>query len=285
MKITCPKCNAGGSIPDHEIPEAGRYISCPHCHEGFTITRPRSGSDVYLVDTCPACSFSTFGEETFSTCPKCNISIKSYVERQRQEQRLKLSQAQPVRNQGSAEAALPQPAASTAAASDAAPVADFIESLHPVNLIGMGVAAAALIILGIGLWGVIGFDGAKIQALLMEEREDKVSGLSVFLHHGLQHWVLLLYGVIALAVSLLFMKRRKTGLKAMSLLLRTTIVIVPLSYVIGFINWVLAPISHTISGYLIEIFNIIFMGALAGAPLYLLERYLHERKITSVVNR
>ena len=74
MKISCPKCNASGSIPDHEVPESGRFISCPRCNEGFTVTKPRAGNDVYLVDTCPSCGFSTFGDETFGTCPKCGSS-------------------------------------------------------------------------------------------------------------------------------------------------------------------------------------------------------------------
>jgi len=105
----------------------------------------------------------------------------------------------------------------------------------------------------------------------------------VFLHYGLLNWVKFIYGVIALSISLLFMKRLKIGLRTLSGLLWATIVLVPLLYSISFVYWVLAPIPHTISGYLIEILNILFMSALVGVPLYLLVGYLHERKITSVV--
>lgn len=279
MKISCPKCHAGGTIPDHEVPESGRFITCPRCNEGYTVTRPRSGNDVYLVDTCPSCSFSTFGAGTFGTCPKCGIAIRTFVERQREEQLLKRNQEPPGKKLNNVEAAAPPPE------TVAAPVADFIANLHPVSLIGWGVAAAALIVIGIGLWGVIGYDGARIQALLLEEREEQVSGLYVFLHHALLHWVILIYGVISLVVSLLFIKRLKIALRALSGLIWATILLVPLSYIISFISWVLSPIPHTISGYLIEIMNILFMSALAGVPLYLLESYLHKRKITSVVNR
>jgi predicted Zn finger-like uncharacterized protein len=274
MKISCPKCSASGTIPDHEVPESGRFISCPRCHEGFTVTKPRDG---YLVDTCPSCGFSTFGEETFSTCPKCGVAVKIFIERRREEQRLKHDQELLGKKLTNVEAAPPPPETS------ATPVADFIENLHPVNLISWGVAGAAIIILGLGVWGIAGYDSAKIQALLMEEREEQVSGLYVFLHYGLIHWIKLIYGLSALSVSVLFMKRLKVGLRAMSGLLWATIVLVPLSYSVIFVYWVLAPIPHTISGYLIEILNILFMGALVGVPLYLLERYLHERKITSVV--
>jgi predicted Zn finger-like uncharacterized protein len=277
MKISCPKCNASGTIPDHEIPESGRFISCPRCNEGFTVTKPRPGNDVYLVDTCPSCGFSTFGDETFGTCPKCGVAIKIFIERQREEQRLKHEQELLGKKFNNVGTAPPLPEVNTT------PVADFIESLHPVNLISWGVAAVAIIILAWGLWGIIGYDGARIQTTLIEERGEQVSGMYVFLHYGLLNWVKFMYGVIALSVSLLIMKRLKIGLRALSGLLWATIVLVPLLYSISFVYWVLAPIPHTISGYLIEILNIIFMSALVGVPLYLLESYLHERKITSVV--
>ncbi|OGU14933.1 MAG: hypothetical protein A2076_15610 [Geobacteraceae bacterium GWC2_53_11] len=278
MKITCPKCNASGTIPDHEVPESGRFISCPRCHEGFTVHKQRAGNDAYLVDTCPACSFSTFGDETFSTCPKCGISVKTFVERQREELLQKRNQELLGKKLNNADSAPPPPPEASAA-----PVADFIENLHPVNLISWVAACVAIVVLGLGLWGLVEYDGTKIQATLLEERDEQVSGLYVFLHYGLLHWIKLIYGASAMTVSLLFMKRLKIGLKAMSGLLWATIALVPLIYVISFINWVLAPISHTFSGYLIEILNVLFMSALVGGPMYVLEQYLHERNITSVV--
>ena len=277
MKISCPKCSASGSIPDHDIPESGRFITCPRCKEGFNVSKPRSGADVYLVDTCPSCSFSTFGDETFSTCPKCGIAVKTFVERQREEQILKHNNELLGKKLNNSEAAPPPPEGTSAA------VADFIENLHPVNLISWGVAAVAVTVLALGLLGIIGYDSSKIHAEFFEKTGEHISGLSVFLHHGLLHWVKVVYGLSAMAVSILFMKRLKIGLRAMKSLLLATIVLVPLSYITGFIYWVLAPIPHTISGYLIELLNIVIMSALAGVPLYLLERYLHERKITSIV--
>ena len=277
MKISCPKCSASGSIPDHDIPESGRFITCPRCKEGFTVNKPRSGSDVYLVDTCPACSFSTFGDETFSTCPKCGVEVKRFVERQREEQMLKYNQELLGKKLNNSEAALHPPEVTTT------PVTDLIENLHPVNLISWGVSAVAVAVLALGLLGITGYDSAKIQAEFFEKTGEHISGLYVFLHHGLLHWVKVIYGLSAMVASILFVKRLKIGLRAIKSLLWATIVLIPLSYITGFIYWVLAPIPHTVSGYLIEILNIIVMSALAGVPLYLLERYLRERKITSIV--
>lgn len=277
MKISCPKCNASGTIPDHEIPETGRYISCPRCNEGFSVTKPRSGKDDYLVDTCPACSFSTFGDEMFGTCPKCGVSVKTFIERQREEQLQKRNQELLGKKLNNVDTSPPPLEA------NATPVADFIDNLHPVNIISWGVAAVAIVVLGIGLWGVIGYDASQIQAKLLEETEEQVSGIYVFLHYGLLHWVKVVYGLGAMAVSMMFMKRLKVALKAMSWLLWLTIVLVLLVYIISFVYWVQAPIPHTVSGYVIEVLNILFMGTLVGVPLFMLERYLHERKITLVV--
>lgn len=276
MKISCPKCNASGTIPDHSVPESGRFISCPRCNEGFTVTKPRAGADTYLVDTCPACGFSTFGDESFSSCPKCGISVKTFIDRQREEQLQKRNQELLGKKMNNVETSSPP-------AEETTPVADFIESLHPVNLISWGVGGVALIIIGLGLWGIINYDSAAIQARLMEERDEHVSLGVVFLQYGLLQWVKLVYGLTALAVSVVFYKRLKTGLQALIKLLQVTIVLVPLIYIITFVQWIIAPIPHTVSGYFIEILNILFMSALVGVPLFLLENFLHDRKITSIV--
>ncbi|HIJ89104.1 MAG TPA: hypothetical protein HPP97_15720 [Desulfuromonadales bacterium] len=277
MKISCPKCNASGTLSEHEIPEAGRYITCPRCKEGFTVSKPSSENNSYRVDTCPSCGYSTFGDEPFSTCPKCGVAVKTFIERQQEELLAKHNQELLGKKLNNVETSAPPPEATTNT------VADLIENLHPVNIISWGVAAVAIVLFCLGLWGVLGFDSAKIQETLLLERDEQFSRLSVFLHYGLIHWIKLLYGITALAVAVLFMKRLKVGLKALSYLLWATIFLVPLLYIITFIDWIIGPIPHSVSGYVINCMEIIFISALVGVPLYLLERYLHQRIITSIV--
>lgn len=274
MKITCPKCSYGGNLPDHEIPEAGRFVNCPHCRQGFTVRKPPASRATHLVDTCPACNFSTFGEERFGSCPKCGVEIKAFVERQREEQQR--NQELLTKNFNRSDELPPS-------GSEAVPVADFLENLHPVNLIGWGAGLAAIIIVGIGLWGVNEYDGQEILTRLSEQRDEQVSGWYVFLHYGMMHWITILYGLLLLGVSVLFINRRRVSLKALSWLIWSAIAYVPVSHIVSFIYWVLAPIPHSLGGYLIEIFNIVFMSALVGTPLFLLERYLHNRTVTTVV--
>lgn len=47
MKISCPTCSASGTIPDHEIPEGGRIITCPRCRTEFAVLS--DGNDTAAV--------------------------------------------------------------------------------------------------------------------------------------------------------------------------------------------------------------------------------------------
>jgi hypothetical protein len=277
MKISCPQCGTSGTLPVHEIPEAGRFMSCPRCHFSFTVTRPRSSSDSYLVDTCPACHFSTFGDETFGTCPKCGIVVKTYIERQREEQRQQNNQKLLTKtfNHNDSEPLPPEP--------EATPVADFLDNLHPVNLIGWGVAAAAVIIMISAVWGLLGYDSTAIQSLLTEQRDEPVSGWYVFFYFGALYWLRLFYGMAVGVTAVLFIKRLHRSLKPLRWLIRAAVAYLVLSYLVNFVLWFMAPIPHTIIGYLVEFLNVVIMSGLFGIPLFMLERYLRSRIITTVV--
>ncbi len=276
MKIVCPNCNASGTIPAHEISEQGRFLNCPRCQHGFTIKKPRPDGGAYLVDTCPSCNYSTFGDESFSTCPKCGVVVKAFVEKQRDEAQ-RLRDQELLTKKFSHNEAPPPPEQETNA------VADFIETLHPVNLIGWGTSLAAVIIAVMGLWGLVGYYGSDIQEQLSAQRDEPVSAWYVFLHYGAMHWVKLLYGAALLAAGVLFTRRRAQSLKILSQLLLAAIFFVPVYFVTGFVVWVMEPISHSIKGYIIEVVNIAFMTALWCIPLFLLVRFLADRRITSVV--
>jgi len=161
--------------------------------------------------------------------------------------------------------------------------ADFLENIHPVNLIGWGTLILAIVISSAGLWGIASYDGSAVQAQLSEQRDEHVSAIYVFMHYGLVPWLALIYGVLTGFAAVMFLKKRHVSLKAMSRVIWAGIVYVPVSHLVKFVYWVLAPIPHSITGYLIEVFNIIFMSALIGIPLYFVDRYLRERTITTVV--
>lgn len=277
MKISCPKCSASGNIPDHEIPEDGRFLSCPRCKHGFDVKKPKATANEYLVDVCPACAYSTFGEERFGECPKCGVVIKAYIDRQREEKARVRDQELLTRKYARDDDTSPPVAEETS------PVADFVDNLHPVNLIGWGCSLVAVIIFVMGILGMFAYYGNDIQAQLTAEREEQVSAWYVFIHYGMIPWIQVMYGGLLLAVSAYFMKHQAVAREALGWMLWAAIAYVPVSLVIKFVRWWIEPIPHTWGGYSIEIFNILFMSALIGIPLYILIRFLEDRRITSVV--
>ncbi len=293
MKISCPKCGASGNLPDHEIPEEGRFLSCPKCKHGFDVKKPKSTTNEYLVDACPACAYSTFGDERFGTCPKCGVFIKTFVDRQREEMARARDQeilnrkfsrdtapvpSMPMPSGLSSSSAPPAPKAETSVA-----IGEFIENLHPVNLVGWGCSLVAVVIFLMGFLGMFDYYGNDIQAKLTEQREEKISAWYVFLHYGMMPWIKVLYGGSLLAVSTFFLKRQKQALQALAWLLWAAIGFVPLSMTVNYVRWWIEPISHTLGGYFIGFFNILFMTALVGVPLYLLINFLDDKRIKSVV--
>jgi hypothetical protein len=240
------------------------------------VKKPKATSSEYLVDVCPACAFNTFSDERFGSCPKCGVVVKAYIDRQREEKAWARDQELLVRKFTRDDAPPP-------VTEEVTPIADFVENLHPVNLIGWGAVLVGVVILVLGVFGMFGYYGSDIQATLTEQREEKVSAWHVFFHYGMLPWLRVLYGGALLAVSTLFLKHQANSRTWLSWLVWGAIAYVPLSMTIRFILWWIDPIPHTWGGYVIEFFNILFMSALSGAPLYLLIRFLEDRRITSVV--
>jgi hypothetical protein len=163
-------------------------------------------------------------------------------------------------------------------------IGDFIDNLHPVNLIGWGCAAVAVVITIMGFMGMLDYYGEDIRARLSAQREEVVSAMEVFLYYGgLKAWIQLLYGVVTLIVSIQFIKLQGQARNALSWCLWAAIAYVPVTHLIGIVSLIRDSIPHPLSNYLIEFINLIFMSSLIGVPLFLLIRFLDDRRITSVV--
>jgi hypothetical protein len=150
-------------------------------------------------------------------------------------------------------------------------------------LIGWGSSIVALVIFLLGFFGMFDYYGNDIQAQLTAQREEQVTAWYVFTHYGLLPWIQVVFGGTLLAVSAFFLKRQAQARRALIWLLWGVIAFVPVSMTIKFVRWWIEPIPHTWGGYSIELFNILFMSSLVGIPLFLLIRFLEDRRITSVV--
>jgi len=296
MKITCPQCGASGNLPDHEIPEEGRFLSCPKCKHGFDVKKPKATSNEYLVDSCPACAYSTFGEERFGTCPKCGVFIKTYVDRQREEMARAREQELLTRKFSrdisptlSPNVPTPYtPEQAPAPAAESLAIGEFIENLHPVNLVGWGCALVAAVILIMGLFGMFDYYGTDYLTKLNEHNialgiEEKVSAMGVFLKFGLVPWIEMLYGASLLAVAVFFLKRQAQARQALGWFLWALIAYVPTYFLVVMISHFFEPSTRTFMTFFYEFLWMMIVSAVVGVPLYMLIDFLEDKRIKSVV--
>jgi predicted Zn finger-like uncharacterized protein len=298
MKISCPQCGASGNLPDHEIPEEGRFLSCPKCKHGFDVKKPKATTNEYLVDSCPSCAFSTFGEERFGTCPKCGVVIKTFVERQREEMnRAREQQILTRKFSRDISPSVPMPGGSSMSSAQApspAPesksvdIGEMIENLHPVNLIGWGCVLAGVVILLIGIFGMFEYHGTDYETKINEQNfllgiEEKVSGLKIFLQYGLVAWIKTLYGAMLLAVAVFFLQKQAQARQALGWMLWAFIAFVPAYFLSVMVSHYFEPSSRSFMTYAMEFLQLVVFSALAGVPSYLLIRFLEDKRIRSVV--
>lgn len=272
MKISCPNCNAGGTIPAHVIPDGGLFLNCPRCRHGFTLMNPGDATSAFLVDICPACHYNSFGEARFDICPKCGVIVKAFVERQREEQRL-LRERELLEKKHSGNAGAPLPAETTPC------VTGIMENMSTVTLVGWGCGLAAAVIFCMGLLGVLDYNSAELKARISAQMDEQVSTLQVFFRFGLMPWLRILYGASAMATVYFFLKGQQMARKALIVLVRIMIIFVPAHLLISFFRWALQPIPHSVAGYFLQLFNLVVMAALFGVPLVLLDLFIRGRKL------
>ncbi len=296
MKITCPECGASGNLPDHEIPEEGRFLSCPRCKHGFDVKKPRTTSNEYMIDTCPSCAYSTFGEERFSTCPKCGVNIKTFMDRQREE-KARAREQELLTRKFSRDTA-PQPTYSSPAVPSAPPpsqpeaksvdIGEMIENMHPVNLIGWGAAVVGAIIAILGIIGLFDYFGTDYAAKINEQNEalglpERASAVKIFFQFGFVPWIEFLYGAILTAVAAFFLQHKAQARQAMIWMSWALIVYVPAKYLVLLIGHFFDPSRPTFGTFAVEFFTMLVIGALVGVPLFIFSQYLDHKRIRSVV--
>ncbi len=276
MKITCPNCNIGGNIPEHEIPLEGRFLNCPRCKHGFTVFKPKADKNIYLVDTCPACNFSTFGDDQFSTCPKCGVVVKAYMERQKDEQ-VKIREHELLTRKMSNSDVVATESESVS------PAKAFTENLSPVNIVGYGSALVAITFIIFGFISILGYSTTAVKEQILAQRDIVVSSWYVFWHFGFLPWLYVIYGAALMVVAYYFIQQKSAALNALTIMVRILFVFIPIFLLFNFVSWIIQPVSHSIGGYLIEILNLLLMFALFCTPLFFLDRFLMDKRITSVV--
>jgi predicted Zn finger-like uncharacterized protein len=284
MRIECPHCKASGTINDLEIPDEGRYLSCPRCKESFQVKKPRRQmTSAYATNTCPSCGYSTCCEEVFDQCPQCGVVVKTLMEQRFAQQ---AQQREHQTSLGQIHAAPLAPALPTGGSkylrSDPDPVekkplltlAGFGNGFEPVAAVGWGAVLVAVILLAIGLKGVLHYHGTDIQLQLSEQSLEPVSAWQVFWGYGFWPWVATLFGGAVLVAAFGFLQRQAWGLQAMEGVVLAAVVLVPLYELAGYVVWIVKSIAPPWWAYLVELFSVLLISSLCVVPLLLLVQYL-----------
>lgn len=279
MRIECPHCKASGTINDLEIPDEGRYLSCPRCKESFQIKKPRRRmTSAYATNTCPACGYSTCCEEVFDQCPQCGVVVKDLMEQ-------KLARQAQKREQQPAAGPLMPPlpvGGSRYQPSDAVEerprltLAGFANGFEPVAAIGWGAVLLAAVMLGGGLTGVLQYHNTDIQAQLSRQTLEPVSAWLVFWGYGFWPWVATLFGGALLAAAFGFLTRQPWGLRAMEGAVLAAVVLALLYELAGYVVWVVKSIAPPWWAYLVELVSVVLISSLCVVPLLFLLTYLRS---------
>lgn len=209
MKIECPSCHLTGNINPVEIPDEGRNFSCPRCKAGFFIDKPAPGADgEYLMSMCPVCQYSTFTDEMFAVCPKCNTrgidyqrmllsknpgrrtrpaqgasGVAEHLDLVDREQMLR-DYEQLTRSQRNPDFELEPPPEEVAVK----PVLPL-----PLRITGWAAVAAGGLFLLYGLAGLGNYYGKDWQAILSVPFLEPVSKVKIFFQYGFFPWLRTLY--------------------------------------------------------------------------------------------
>lgn len=232
MKIECPSCHLTGNINPVDIPAEGRNFSCPRCKAGFFVEKPAPDADGgYLMSMCPVCQYSTFTDEMFAVCPKCNTRGVDY-------QRMLLSKSQGRRSRPDRVNARPEepPAmkdreqmlSDYERVTRSQPNADLDiepppeESVQkpalplPLRITGWASVAAGGIFLLYGLAGLFTYYGNDWQAILSVPFLEPVSRVKIFFQYGFFPWLRIVFAVSFLLVASQFFFLRPWAPKALT---------------------------------------------------------------------
>ncbi|HEU0264722.1 MAG TPA: zinc-ribbon domain-containing protein, partial [Geobacterales bacterium] len=152
MKIECPSCHLIGQISDASVPSEGLPLDCPRCKNRFVVKQelPADLQPGDAVNSCPACQYSTFSEETFVKCPRCGVIPRDYRAGAGERQARERQKEEEIRRQYANDVTQPEePDNSGMAMTAEAPV--------PVMIIGWLAIIAAVLLLIFGFKGLINY--------------------------------------------------------------------------------------------------------------------------------
>lgn len=301
MKIECPGCKLSGNIDDATVPATGLAMTCPRCKKPFTIEKTAFSAETAaaMLDSCPKCQYSTFSDEKFAVCPKCGLVVADYqrvqlAARQNQKRHSAASSSRPPSEQGVA----PLPKLSSEQlqqeeearrkygldkvpgvieiAEDTVAAGPSMETQLPILIAGWGVIAAALILAGFGVSGIMEYlDKLKEAQAAMAAAEETRSGSVLFFQFFLFPTLSVIFAAVLLVFAAQFLAMKKWSISAMQGGAWAGVGLLSLMKISDMIFWFRrASTDASIGYYAMGVFGDVLLLLLYIAPFMALAEYL-----------
>ncbi|GFO66727.1 hypothetical protein GMLC_03060 [Geomonas limicola] len=278
MKIECPSCHLTGTINEVELPPYGRRMSCPRCKHEFHVEKPAApAANARLMNSCPACQYSTFTEEMFAVCPKCGMSAEQHQSLARKQQ----EREQDRRNQEALQRSYRNPDLVVPTPHDAQQAAETPRAAKPVEITSWSCLAAGAILFFYAVSGIVKYYSRDWQAILSEPVLEPFSKFYVFAHLGLVPWLVLLFSLYLCCAAYLFGRLKDGSLRRLTEAAWFGAAVAAVHQSVAFYDWVtISSSSPGFSYYAIGIFNALLFMALLTAPCAVLLWVLRSDLIT-----
>lgn len=246
MRIECPNCKLAGNVEDTRVPLEGTYLDCPRCKTRFMVKHeeqpqaravkheaPVEARPGVAVNTCPACDYSTFSEDTFERCPKCGTIAGEWTEKM---QKLKEQRAQEEERRREEKRVLDKYGeADPEEDVQAVPAEEIPIQVMVLGWIAVGVAAVFLII---GLKGFFTYSAMTPPPPDPYAIEPQITSGQLFLSSGLFPLFQLMFAIYTGVAALQFLRLRqwsRLGLEISGWLALAGVVI---SHIIELVMWI-----------------------------------------------
>ncbi len=288
MKIQCQNCKLTGNVEDSKIPPDGLVLDCPKCKSRIVVKKEakagwKPGAE---VSVCPACQYSTFTDETFGQCPKCGIVVEEYNEklkekkaRAQEEERLRREE-EIIRQQYAKQLPLPGPQASA----ENPPGMKAVELPVSVTVIGWLAIIVAVLLLIAGGRGLLAFSLLTPPPVDPYSTEQPVTAATLFLKHGLQPVLQIIFSVYLLVAATQLLQLRRWARSALEVACWLGMVGILADQVVELLGWISRGSDQAGSYYTVGVVSAILMLAIWLVPVAVVLRFLRGKVIRKAMS-
>jgi hypothetical protein len=226
------------------------------------------------MNTCPVCQYSTFTEEMFSSCPKCEASDANYKEMlKKRAEREQILHDEELMNRS-----LRNPELILAPVGEPEQLKP--KTPKPIMVTAWLSIAAGALLLCYGMEGLSNYYGKDWQAILSMPFLEPVSKIRIFFSLGFLPWLQTLYATGFIVVASQFLMLRPWAPRGMTICAWGGVALGVINAIAAFINHIkIASSSPSFTYCAVGVISSLFTMLLWSAPFLALLWYLQKESI------